>query len=96
LGLDIVNVFPVMFPAVGLAVLFLRREDPNAWLLALMFAGTISIAEFSRGEQVDDITLVVARCVHEGRTECSNRSWIRLRVLNPQIPAGIGSTKSAA
>lgn len=27
--------------AVGLAVLFLRLEDPNAWLLALMFGGVV-------------------------------------------------------
>jgi hypothetical protein len=51
LGLDIVNVFPVVFLVVGLAVLFLRLEDRNAWLLALMFAGTISIAEFHGGWQ---------------------------------------------
>ncbi len=30
--------FPVPFLVVGLAVLFLRLEDTNAWLLALMFA----------------------------------------------------------
>jgi phosphoserine phosphatase RsbU/P len=34
--------FPVAFLLVGLAVLFLRVEDPNAWLLALMFAGFIA------------------------------------------------------
>jgi sigma-B regulation protein RsbU (phosphoserine phosphatase) len=31
--------FPWPFVAVGLAVLFLRLEDPNAWLLALLFGG---------------------------------------------------------
>src|SRR5262249_12894475 len=30
--------FPVLFLVVGLAVLFLRVEDPNAWLLALVFS----------------------------------------------------------
>ncbi len=35
--------YPVGFLVVGLAVLFLRLEDPNAWLLALMFAGFIAI-----------------------------------------------------
>ena len=33
------NWFPVPFVIVGLAVLFLRLEDPNAWLLALVFGG---------------------------------------------------------
>lgn len=30
--------FPVLFVLVGFAVLFLRLDDPNAWLLALMFS----------------------------------------------------------
>jgi sigma-B regulation protein RsbU (phosphoserine phosphatase) len=42
-GRDIFNTYPVAFLVVGLAVLFLRLEDPNAWLLALMFAGLIAI-----------------------------------------------------
>src|SRR5208282_2434330 len=40
---DIFNTYPVGFLVVGLAVLFLRLEDPNAWLLALMFAGIIAV-----------------------------------------------------
>jgi sigma-B regulation protein RsbU (phosphoserine phosphatase) len=35
---QIMNSYPVCFAVVGLAVLFLRMEDRNAWLLALMFA----------------------------------------------------------
>jgi len=42
-GRDVANSYPVGFLVVGLAVLFLRLEDPNAWLLALMFAGFIAI-----------------------------------------------------
>jgi PDZ domain len=42
-GLDIANAYPVGFLVVGMAVLFLRLEDRNAWLLALMFAGFIAI-----------------------------------------------------
>ena len=34
---QIVNSFPVLFLLVGFLVLFLRIEDPFAWLLALMF-----------------------------------------------------------
>jgi sigma-B regulation protein RsbU (phosphoserine phosphatase) len=44
-GRDIGNTYFVGFLVVGLAVLFLRLEDPNAWLLALMFAGFIAIPE---------------------------------------------------
>ena len=42
-GRDIANTYPVGFLVVGLAVLFLRLEDPNAWLLAARGwkAGTI-------------------------------------------------------
>ena len=42
-GQDITNTYPMGFLLVGLAVLFLRLEDPNAWLLALTFAGFIAI-----------------------------------------------------
>ncbi len=35
--------FPVLFLVVGLAVLFLRVDDPNAWLLALVFGGFIGV-----------------------------------------------------
>ncbi len=47
LGLDITGTYPIAFLAVGLAVLFLRIDDKNAWLLALLFAGFIGIAPFS-------------------------------------------------
>jgi sigma-B regulation protein RsbU (phosphoserine phosphatase) len=43
LGEEIINTYPVAFFVVGLAVLFLRLSDPNAWLLALMFGGFIAI-----------------------------------------------------
>jgi phosphoserine phosphatase RsbU/P len=42
-GRGIAHSYPLGFLAVGLAVLFLRLKDPNAWLLALMFAGFIAI-----------------------------------------------------
>jgi phosphoserine phosphatase RsbU/P len=45
-GQSIVNLYPLAFLTVGLAVLFLRLDDPNAWLLALMFAGFIAIPNF--------------------------------------------------
>ena len=34
--------FPIVFLLVGLTVLFLRVEDPNAWLVALLFASFIA------------------------------------------------------
>jgi phosphoserine phosphatase RsbU/P len=46
LGQDVTNLFPVAFLTVGLAVLFLRLEDPNAWILALMFGSFIAIPGF--------------------------------------------------
>ena len=48
---DITSIFPVAFLVVGLAVLFLRLEDRNAWLLALMFAGSIAVPNFPGGFQ---------------------------------------------
>jgi membrane-associated protease RseP (regulator of RpoE activity) len=40
---NITRLLPVPFLTVGLAVLFLRLEDPNAWLLALLFGGILAI-----------------------------------------------------
>jgi phosphoserine phosphatase RsbU/P len=39
-----VGSFPVVFLAVGFFVLFMRLQDRNAWLLALLFAGFIAVA----------------------------------------------------
>ncbi len=47
LGKDIAGTYPIAFLIVGLAVLFLRLEDANAWLLALLFAGFIAVPNFS-------------------------------------------------
>lgn len=37
LGAELLNTYPLVFLIVGLPVLFLRLEDRDAWLLALMF-----------------------------------------------------------
>lgn len=42
LGRQLSNWFPVPFVVVGLVMLFLRLEDPNAWLLVLVFGGLIA------------------------------------------------------
>jgi len=44
LAIQIINYYPLPFLIVGLLVLFLRVEDKNAWLLAIMFAGFIAAA----------------------------------------------------
>ena len=47
LSLRLLNFYPFVFLVVGLAVLFLRVEDPNAWLLALLFGGFLAIPAFN-------------------------------------------------
>lgn len=42
LAVKVIDYYPVPFLVVGLLVLFLRLDDRNAWLLALMFAGFIA------------------------------------------------------
>jgi sigma-B regulation protein RsbU (phosphoserine phosphatase) len=48
-ALKVMNAYPLVFLVVGLAVLFLKVEDSNAWLLALFFAGFIALPEFPPG-----------------------------------------------
>src|SRR5437867_1239067 len=43
-AVELVNSFPVVFLVVGFSVLFMRLQDRNAWLLALLFAGFIAVA----------------------------------------------------
>jgi sigma-B regulation protein RsbU (phosphoserine phosphatase) len=45
LALQIMGTYPVVFLIVGLSVLFMRLEDPSAWLLALLFAGFIAVSD---------------------------------------------------
>jgi phosphoserine phosphatase RsbU/P len=44
-AIEVLGFYPLLFLIVGLAVLFLRSDDTNAWLLALMFAGFITEAD---------------------------------------------------
>jgi sigma-B regulation protein RsbU (phosphoserine phosphatase) len=41
---QILGSYPLAFLIVGLAVLFMRPDDRNAWLLALLFAGFIAVS----------------------------------------------------
>jgi sigma-B regulation protein RsbU (phosphoserine phosphatase) len=43
LSLRLLDFYPFVFLIVGVAVLFLRVEDRNAWLLALIFGGFLAI-----------------------------------------------------
>ena len=42
---QVVGSYPLIFLIVGLVVLFLRLEDRNAWLLAVLLAGFISVSD---------------------------------------------------
>jgi sigma-B regulation protein RsbU (phosphoserine phosphatase) len=42
---QIIGSYPIVFLVIGLAVLFLRVDDRNAWLLALLFAGLIAVSD---------------------------------------------------
>src|SRR5271165_3785993 len=44
IAIKLIDCYPAPFLVVGLLVLFLRLDDRNAWLLALMFAGFIAAA----------------------------------------------------
>jgi phosphoserine phosphatase RsbU/P len=46
-AVQITRSFPVLFLLVGLTVLFLRVQDPNAWLLASLFCGFVAVPGFS-------------------------------------------------
>jgi sigma-B regulation protein RsbU (phosphoserine phosphatase) len=45
-ALQVTGSFPVLFLVVGFVVLFLRLDDPNAWLLALLFCGFVTAPGF--------------------------------------------------
>ena len=53
--------YPLFFLAVGMAVLFLRLEDRNAWLLAIMFAGFIGLAGFMTPESESLVPIEMRR-----------------------------------
>jgi len=51
-AIQLLNSYPVLFLVVGLTVLFLRLDNRNAWLLALIFGGFVAAAPlaFMEGE----------------------------------------------
>lgn len=44
---EILNFYPIFFVLVGFAVLFLRLEDGDAWLLAVLFASFVAAPSFN-------------------------------------------------
>ena len=48
-AVEIIGFYPMLFLVVGIAVLFLRVDDRNAWLLALVFAGFIAGGDLPAG-----------------------------------------------
>jgi len=72
LGADIANAYPLPFLVVGIAILFLRPEDRNVWLLTLMFAGFIAIPARDNGtwsvplSQVWETFLLAYRAIFNG------------------------------
>jgi sigma-B regulation protein RsbU (phosphoserine phosphatase) len=48
-ALGFMGLYPVLFLVVGFPVLFLRLDDRNAWLLALLFAGFIALPDLQEG-----------------------------------------------
>jgi phosphoserine phosphatase RsbU/P len=46
-AVQVIRSFPVLFLLVGLTVLYLRLNDPNAWLLASLFCGFTAVPGFS-------------------------------------------------
>jgi phosphoserine phosphatase RsbU/P len=44
---EVLGFFPIFFVLVGFTVLFLRLEDPDAWLLAWLFTCFITVPEFN-------------------------------------------------
>jgi len=49
IALEAMRFYPILFLLVGLAVLFLKVEDSNAWLLAFFFAGFIAVPDVPPG-----------------------------------------------
>jgi sigma-B regulation protein RsbU (phosphoserine phosphatase) len=58
-ALEVTRSYPVLFIVVGLSVLFLRLEDRNAWLLALLFGGFVAVPQFGPLAVLDPALRVV-------------------------------------
>lgn len=57
--------YPVLFLLVGFAVLFLRLDDPNAWLLALLFSAFVATPSFNNSVALPHALRVFAVSYHD-------------------------------
>jgi len=57
-ALQVIGLFPILFLIVGLPVLFFRIDDPDAWLLALMFAGFTAAPDFPQSFGISAALLI--------------------------------------
>jgi sigma-B regulation protein RsbU (phosphoserine phosphatase) len=57
---EILNFYPIFFLLVGFAVLFLRLEDPHAWLVGLLFTGFVAVPNFASPVALPDALKVFA------------------------------------
>jgi phosphoserine phosphatase RsbU/P len=59
-AVEVTRSFPVLFLLVGLTVLFLRLNDPNAWLLASLFCGFTAVPGFSHQLSMSTVVRIFA------------------------------------
>ena len=69
-ALQVTGSFPIPFLLVAFAVLFLRLEEPNAWLLALLFCAFIAAPSLLNS--VSYLSCAPRICVCFSRSVCGN------------------------
>src|SRR6266704_2028351 len=73
-ALQVIGLFPIPFLLVGFAVLFLRLEEPTAWLLALLFCAFIAAPDLVIGSGVSPALAAFALAFLRFFWGCSVRS----------------------
>ncbi len=87
-ALQVIGSFPIPFLLVAFAVLFLRLEEPNAWLLALLFCAFAASAPFS--QSLGHLSCTPRICVCFSRSVCGNAGSAFLSFFC-SVPAAIAS-----
>ena len=57
---EVLSFFPIFFILVGFAVLFLRLENPHAWLLAFLFACFVAVPSFNNRDALPPLMATFA------------------------------------
>ena len=98
MAIQLVSLYPVPFVVVGLAVLLLRPDDRNAWLLALVFAGFVAGAPVAALAHVSPLAAeVLSRLPDRVRGAVSGvHALLLLRVSRPLRPGHAGSLAQVA